>query len=406
VNRNGTILFAFGALLVGAAAKYMLDFRERAKVDPAKVAISTQPSRMEAPSRRDPRNRTPEPEPAQVEDTAASATAKKLDEFEKIMARFFRRNPVAEARASANRAVQEYNQWLKAQRAALDPERGKLEAEFKVLEALGEQIQALDKKLAAGKPDTDSADSVRKYNALARRRNEAVTKYNTLGKAYKAREKAFNEATDKFNAEAKARKQAVERVTGNAERVVKDYRKWIESKSDLAFFQELTRLYGRLRKERRLRASNAVLDRQIERLREYRRELGLRAKRRRREAGNGLIIEPVTLCGAETSFMIVDTGATVVTISPGLVAALGLSERIGKEVEVSLAGGIRIKAPEITIPEVTVLGRTAANVKGVVLEASACGLDGLLGLSFLDRFDYRIERKGDTPLILAPKTGE
>ena len=100
--------------------------------------------------------------------------------------------------------------------------------------------------------------------------------------------------------------------------------------------------------------------------------------------------------------MIIDIGASVVTIVPELVEVLGLTERVGEEVELSLPAGIRVKAPQLLIPSIAVHGMEAQYVKAVVLKESMPGVDGCLGLSFLNRFEYHIEKERDQRLILKP----
>ena len=107
--------------------------------------------------------------------------------------------------------------------------------------------------------------------------------------------------------------------------------------------------------------------------------------------------------GTVKGFFLVDTGATITTIHPAMIGALGLSENLGKEESYRLAGGIRKNAREVTIPSISVSGKSAVNVKAAVLNPSDIGIDGLLGHSFLNHFDYRIEKKEKPELILKKK---
>ena len=95
-------------------------------------------------------------------------------------------------------------------------------------------------------------------------------------------------------------------------------------------------------------------------------------------------------------------------MSPELVEALGLTGRTGEVIEVSLAGGLRTKGPRLTLPAITVQGLEALDVDAVVLAESTPGVDGLLGMSFLGRFDFELAAAGGTgprSLLLRPKTG-
>ena len=104
--------------------------------------------------------------------------------------------------------------------------------------------------------------------------------------------------------------------------------------------------------------------------------------------------------------MLVDTGATTVSVTPVMVEALGLKESLGELVEVTLAGGIRIKAPQLFLPSMTVAGKEAKYVKALMLNPSLPGVDGCVGLSFLNRFDYVIEKALPQKLVLEQTTRE
>ena len=81
---------------------------------------------------------------------------------------------------------------------------------------------------------------------------------------------------------------------------------------------------------------------------------------------------------------------------------LDLADYVGEEVEVSLAGGIRIKAPQLVLPSMSVQAMETENVKAVVLKESQPGVDGCIGLSFLNRFMYCIENARLKKLLLKP----
>jgi hypothetical protein len=138
----------------------------------------------------------------------------------------------------------------------------------------------------------------------------------------------------------------------------------------------------------------------INKVRAMRRDLAMHAIKQQEEAENGLLIVQVTLSQSEQCHMFVDTAASVVTITPELVEVLALSDKIGDEVEVTLAGGIRIKAPQLALPIMTVYGMTAEYIKALVLKESHVGVDGCIGLSFLNRFDYVIEKERPQRLSL------
>lgn len=90
---------------------------------------------------------------------------------------------------------------------------------------------------------------------------------------------------------------------------------------------------------------------------------------------------------------IVDTGASVVTISSGDAKRAGVAYLSGQKVRLQTANGVsagyRIKLDRVTLGDITLY-----NVDAVVVEGDALGGVGLLGLSFLNRIEMR--RDGDS----------
>jgi clan AA aspartic protease (TIGR02281 family) len=117
-----------------------------------------------------------------------------------------------------------------------------------------------------------------------------------------------------------------------------------------------------------------------------------------------LVIVEATVCGREKCFMVVDTGATSVTISPSLVKVLGLSDQLGKNVNATLADGTQTTGREVVIPQLSVVGMEVRGVNAVVLDEPGVGIDGLLGLSYLNHFDFHLDQQHPSKLILKPKT--
>ena len=109
--------------------------------------------------------------------------------------------------------------------------------------------------------------------------------------------------------------------------------------------------------------------------------------------------------GGEPVWLDVDTGASVVAVSPEMVKALNWSGYCGEPVELQLAGGLRLMAPQLLIPELSVQSHSADHVKGAVVKEPGFGRDGSIGLSFLNRFQYSISA-GDGPprLKLCPRS--
>lgn len=110
-----------------------------------------------------------------------------------------------------------------------------------------------------------------------------------------------------------------------------------------------------------------------------------------KSAGN-LVVE-VKLNDKLTCLMAVDTGASIVTISRSIANQLELDfsgER--NEIEMLLANGSRAKAKIINLDSVAVGNSRAENVLAAVMDSPpGAGIDGLLGMSFLDNFSVKID---------------
>lgn len=90
---------------------------------------------------------------------------------------------------------------------------------------------------------------------------------------------------------------------------------------------------------------------------------------------------------------IVDTGAAVVTLSRAFADRADVAvEEKDNTVTVVMADGSRREGVAAVLKAVRVGDMTAGDIDAVILpEAPAAGLDGLLGMSFLRRFNVRLE---------------
>jgi len=90
---------------------------------------------------------------------------------------------------------------------------------------------------------------------------------------------------------------------------------------------------------------------------------------------------------------IVDTGASLVTISSDNAKRAGILYLSGERGALQSANGVVI-AYKVKIDTVRLGDITLNNVDGIVVEGSGLGNNGLLGMSFLNRIEMR--REGDT----------
>jgi len=93
----------------------------------------------------------------------------------------------------------------------------------------------------------------------------------------------------------------------------------------------------------------------------------------------------------ESGRFVVDTGASYVTLTRALVLRLKLDLERAPTVLLQTANGPR-PGHLITVQAIEVQGVKAARVPAVVIDDLGGGIDGLLGLSFLSRFDLKQTR--------------
>ncbi len=106
-----------------------------------------------------------------------------------------------------------------------------------------------------------------------------------------------------------------------------------------------------------------------------------------RRAGGSLVVS-VALNDAVTIPMVLDTGASYVTLSRGLAEQLGISLKdVLPRTWVGTANGI-ITAYFVRLSSVMLGDARVENVTAIIPEKSNLGVPGLLGLSFLGEFDW------------------
>jgi len=380
--------------LIGTVISCANSDREPVEMDPPPEppppAAAQQDSSAAAPGQEEAEQAMPEPD--------------RLSELEAVMDRYYRGDPLDEARSSLNQRIDEHNRWVESTNAQHEATRAELETESESLRAVEKEIEDQDTRLA-DEPRADDRAAVDAYNARLTQRNVLVEQYNQLGKSYQQRQAAYNDSVARDRQEMETRQQELDSRRAAVQQQIAEHNHRIETGEDLSFFKELNRFYAELLEQSRNRETPELAEK-IGRARAIRRELAEHAVKRHESAESGLLIVEATLCRREKCFLIVDTGATVVSISPALVDAAGLSDRLGKETEATLAGGIKIRGRELIIPQLSVLDIESQDVKAIVLDESEAGVDGLLGLSYLNRFDFRIDRSHPDKLILKLRPDE
>ena len=100
-----------------------------------------------------------------------------------------------------------------------------------------------------------------------------------------------------------------------------------------------------------------------------------------------------TLDGGMTGLFLLDTGASLCVIAPTLARRLDLAP--GGQAQLQTANGV-VTAPIVRLRTIDVGGNRAHDVLAVVHAAVPPPLDGIIGLSFLDRFTYSVDPRRRT----------
>jgi len=343
---------------------------------------------------------------ARAQDEAArmAATAAKLDALERVMDRHYRGETVDDARERVNAMVREHNALIDARNRDLDASGARVDAAREPVDRLKAEIDRMDKGLKR-RPSTSDRAAVTEYNALLKRRNAAVKRFNIINDSANAVVKAHNARVKEVKAENKLASSLVDAARAEYEKRREALDRFEKGGDDIAFFESVNRLlatvYGEMRSSRSGRADPGWV-RLAARLRGIRRELGGRAVADHAGREHGLVIVEVAVSG-EPCWFIVDTGAMRTTIGPGMIDALGLSDELGEEVELVLAGGMKTKGREVTLPRIEVGGADERDIPAAAVRVSDVGVDGLLGQSFLKRFVYTIDESREDKLILRPR---
>jgi aspartyl protease family protein len=89
---------------------------------------------------------------------------------------------------------------------------------------------------------------------------------------------------------------------------------------------------------------------------------------------------------------LVDTGASVVVLSRAFGARIGLSPSPGGSVQVATANGV-ITAHLVRLDAVSLQGVSASGVEAALVDRLPADIDGLIGLSFLARFEMALDAR-------------
>lgn len=121
----------------------------------------------------------------------------------------------------------------------------------------------------------------------------------------------------------------------------------------------------------------------------------------------GHIVVQVLLNKKTEVNLLLDTGASTILLSSKVAKRLKIKDREKTIVQVQVADGRKIDANLIVLDTVSIGGVKVKNVEAVILldDSQTIVQDGLLGMSFLNRFNFQIDTV-NKKLILKKKRGK
>jgi predicted aspartyl protease len=316
-----------------------------------------------------------------------------MEGLERTMDRYFRRDPILEATASITRRQAELKHWVESSAENIGRLKQALDSEINDVNRMRAEIEQIDQRMMRAGRDVQAS--------LNSTRNLLVEKHNELSASFTHNQKNYNELVHTHNSECERRQAALADAHRAALTECDAFNSWLEHHGRADFSAELNGLYASFsRVARQQKTVVSELAARLKRTRALRKELAEYAIAQEENRPNGMLIVPALLGGDEEVFLTVDTGSNLVTIEPEIIDALGWNDRIGREIEVALPAGIRVKCRETLLPSLEVHGFKARDVQAVVLKETQPGVDGLLGLSFLNQFNYQIVRQHPRRLAL------
>jgi len=118
----------------------------------------------------------------------------------------------------------------------------------------------------------------------------------------------------------------------------------------------------------------------------------------------GHIIVDAVLNKKVTATLLMDTGASYVVVSQDIWKKLGGSGAANETIlPMQLADGRKVNARLSTLDSISVQGVEARDVPVAILSEEATGSigfkDGLLGMSFLNRFNFKVDQKNNKLIL-------
>ena len=319
----------------------------------------------------------------------------RLANLEAVMQRYYRGDSLESLVKQINDETEAMAAKAEVQRAAIEAATQLVKRNIGAANELRKQLDELEKKTSQT-PDSRDRDAVKKYNDLVKEHNALVERCDKAFALARVQVEAQGELARQYEAKAASAASATAASRDRFRARENAFSSFTASGEDERFFSSLNRLLADLCAEERAgRPQRAALAK----VRAMRRELAAWAIARQGAQAHPLILVEATV-GGEPCCLILDTGAQTTTLSPELVDAIGLARSLGEETELRVAGGGKARGRSFELPSLMVAGAEERNVGAACMKISGVGVDGLLGQSFLSRFDYSIDENQKGKVVL------
>ena len=119
---------------------------------------------------------------------------------------------------------------------------------------------------------------------------------------------------------------------------------------------------------------------------------------------SGHVVVVATLNRKVKANLILDTGASLILLSSKIADSLGIDAngKDGNPIELIMADGRKIETRMIILDSVSVQDSEVENIEAAILpetESAVTPYDGLMGMSFLKEFNFKIDQKNDKLIL-------
>ena len=231
----------------------------------------------------------------------------------------------------------------------------------------------------------------------ARRRDNLIDEYNRLARAFNRDMEAHNRAIESYDRERERKISAlntqIDRLDAERRTLNERIRQWQkahEEEWDLALWIDINTQWA----ESRRRDPRHLSVRRLHSLRERMME---RARQEQRQADHPKILVSITLPQGVVTQLELDTGATLITLSPRVASAAEISYSDARTTTSKVANGAHMTSPLADVTAVTIQGRTLTNIQAAINPELNAGIDGLLGRNVLNHFNYEVRKLDGIP---------